>query len=295
MKALKGTGVALVTPFDQNKAVDYSALKNLVEDLIQGGVEYLVVLGTTGETATLSEKEQQSVIETVIDANQKRLPLVLGMGGNNTEALKQKIKQTDLSEFSAILSASPYYNKPSQEGIYQHYKALAEATDKPIILYNVPGRTASNINADTCLRLAHDFENIIGVKEASADLDQVMAVIQDKPADFLVISGEDGLTFPIVACGGAGVISVVANAYPNEFSEMVRLTLKGNIDQARDLHYRLKKLIDLLFEEGNPGGVKAALSNLQLCEDNLRMPLWPVSQDLKGKIKKEMNRIAQIK
>ena len=293
MEVLKGTGVAMVTPFKENKEVDHSALKNLVEHLIQGGVEYLVVLGTTGETATLSAQEQKAVIETVISANQKRLPLVLGMGGNNTAALKEQLNQTDLSDFTAILSASPYYNKPSQEGIYQHYKALAETTDKPIILYNVPGRTASNISAKTCLRLAHDFENIIGVKEASADLDQVMAIIQYKPEDFIVISGEDGLTFPIVACGGAGVISVVANAYPHQFSEMVRLTLNGKIDPARSIHYSLKKMIDLLFQEGNPGGIKAALANMQLCEDKLRMPLWPVSEELKEKIKSEMNLIAR--
>jgi 4-hydroxy-tetrahydrodipicolinate synthase len=202
------------------------------------------------------------------------------------------IQNTDLSGVDAILSASPHYNKPTQEGIYQHYKAVAESTDKPIILYNVPGRTASNISAKTTLRLAHDFANIIGVKEASADMDQVMAIIQDKPKDFLVISGEDGLTFPIVACGGKGVISVVANAYPKSFSDMVRSTLAGDIVEGRKNHYQLKKFIDLLFTEGNPGGVKAALKILGICEDHLRLPLWKVSDELKAKLKSEVERIS---
>src|SRR5690554_333245 len=292
MEKFVGTGVAMVTPFDGSGAVDYKALEKLVKHLSEGEVEYLVVLGTTAETATLTAEEQSKVLTHVQSANYKKLPIVLGMGGNNTAALVDSIKNTDLSGVDAILSASPYYNKPTQEGIYQHYKAVAESTDKPIILYNVPGRTASNISAETTLRLANDFDNIIGIKEASADMDQVMAIIQDKPKDFLVISGEDGLTFPIVACGGKGVISVVANAYPKIFSDMVRATLNGEIENGREKHYQLKKFIDLLFAEGNPGGIKAALQVLGICEDNLRLPLWKVSDELKTKLQAAIKEIA---
>lgn len=292
MEKFVGTGVAMVTPFDGSGAVDYKALEKLVKHLSEGEVEYLVVLGTTAETATLTAEEQSKVLTHVQSVNYKKLPIVLGMGGNNTAALVESIKSTDLSGVDAILSASPYYNKPTQEGIYQHYKAVAESTDKPIILYNVPGRTASNISAETTLRLANDFDNIIGIKEASADMDQVMAIIQDKPKDFLVISGEDGLTFPIVACGGKGVISVVANAYPKIFSDMVRATLNGEIKTGREKHYQLKKFIDLLFAEGNPGGIKAALQILGICEDNLRLPLWKVSNELKTKLEAAIKEIA---
>lgn len=291
MKKFVGTGVAMVTPFDGSGAVDYKALEKLVKHLSEGEVEYLVVLGTTAETATLTAEEQSKVLTYVQSVNYKKLPIVLGMGGNNTAALVESIKNTDLNGVDAILSASPYYNKPTQEGIYQHYKAVAESTDKPIILYNVPGRTASNISAETTLRLANDFDNIIGIKEASADMDQVMAIIQDKPKDFLVISGEDGLTFPIVACGGKGVISVVANAYPKIFSDMVRATLNGEIESGREKHYQLKKFIDLLFAEGNPGGIKAALQILGICEDNLRLPLWKVSNELKVKLELAIKKI----
>lgn len=292
MEKFVGTGVAMVTPFDGSGEVDYKALEKLVKHLSEGEVEYLVVLGTTAETATLTAEEQSKVLTYVQSVNYKKLPIVLGMGGNNTAALVESIKNTDLNGVDAILSASPYYNKPTQEGIYQHYKAVAESTDKPIILYNVPGRTASNISAETTLRLANDFENIIGIKEASADMDQVMAIIQDKPKDFLVISGEDGLTFPIVACGGKGVISVVANAYPKIFSDMVRATLYGEIESGREKHYQLKKFIDLLFAEGNPGGIKAALQILGICEDNLRLPLWKVSDELKTKLQVAIKEIA---
>lgn len=292
MEKFVGTGVAMVTPFDGSGAVDYKALEKLVKHLSEGEVEYLVVLGTTAETATLTAEEQSKVLTHVQSVNYKKLPIVLGMGGNNTTALVDSIKNIDLSGVDAILSASPYYNKPTQEGIYQHYKAVAESTDKPIILYNVPGRTASNISAETTLRLANDFDNIIGIKEASADMDQVMAIIQDKPKDFLVISGEDGLTFPIVACGGKGVISVVANAYPKIFSDMVRATLNGEIESGREKHYQLKKFIDLLFAEGNPGGIKAALQILGICEDHLRLPLWKVSDELKTKLEAAIKEIA---
>ncbi|MEQ8908810.1 MAG: 4-hydroxy-tetrahydrodipicolinate synthase [Vicingaceae bacterium] len=293
MDALKGTGVALVTPFKQNAEIDFDGLEKLVEHVIKGGVEYLVVLGTTGESVTLSPSEKADVLNCVKQVNQGRLPIVLGMGGNNTAALIQQAREVNLEGVSGLLSASPSYNKPTQEGIYQHFKAFAESTDKPIILYNVPGRTASNIQAATTLRLARDFENIIGIKEASADLDQVMAIIQDKPKDFLVISGEDGLTLPIVASGGDGVISVVANAYPKHFSEMVRLTAKADLEKARALHYKLKKFIDLLFKEGNPGGVKAALKHLGVCEAHLRLPLWPISTTLNNSIASQIKEIQQ--
>jgi|SRR5690554_3090416 len=291
MKALKGTGVAMVTPFLKNGDVDYKGLARLVKHLSDGMVEYLVVMGTTAESATLSASEQLEVLEFVQKNNKKSLPIVLGMGGNNTAALLEKLKNSDLSKVDALLSASPHYNKPSQEGIYQHYKALAEATDKPIILYNVPGRTASNITAATTLRLANDFSNIIGIKEASADMDQVMEIIEKKPESFLVISGEDGLTFPIITCGGDGVISVVANAYPQKFSDMVRATVKGDLEKGRKLHYQLKSFTDLLFAEGNPAGVKAALAHLEICENNLRLPLWKVSDQLNAEIKLKIESI----
>lgn len=288
MKELVGTGVALVTPFQKDGSLDFDGLTRLVNHMIDGGMDYLVVLGTTGETATLDSDEQLAVLQHVKKVNEGRLPLVIGMGGNNTAKLIKEIKSANLEGFCAILSASPYYNKPTQEGIYQHYKAVAEVSPLPIILYNVPGRTASNITAATTLRLANDFKNIAAIKEASEDMDQVMEIIGNKPADFLVISGEDGLTFPITAAGGSGVISVVANAYPKEFSEMVRNTLKGNLEEAKRTHYQLKYFIDLIFAEGNPGGIKAALEIMNICEDNLRLPLWNVSKELKDKLKKEI-------
>ncbi len=292
MKELIGTGVALVTPFQKDGSVDFEGLTKLVSHMIDGGMDYLVVLGTTGETATLDAAEQIEVLHHVRKVNEGRLPLVIGMGGNNTAKLLKDIQAANLEGFCAILSASPYYNKPTQEGIYQHYKAVAEASPLPVILYNVPGRTASNITAATTLRLANDFKNIVAIKEASADMDQVMEIIGNKPAEFLVISGEDGLTFPITAAGGSGVISVVANAYPKAFSEMVRNTLKGNLEEAKKTHYQLKHFIDLIFAEGNPGGIKAALQIMHICEDNLRLPLWKVSEELKSKLKSEIEKIS---
>lgn len=294
MKELHGTGVALVTPFKSNSEVDYLALEKLVKHTLDGKVDYLVALGTTGETACLNTAEQQKIVEVIKQSNQERVPLVLGMGGNNTHALVDALQKTDLAGITAILSASPYYNKPTQEGIYQHYKLLSEISPLPIILYNVPGRTASNITAETTLRLANDFNNIIGIKEASADLDQVMEIIQQKPNEFLLISGEDGLTFPIIACGGEGVISVVANAFPKAFSEMVRLTKAEKLSEARGLHYKLKPLIDYLFAEGNPGGIKAALNELDICESNLRLPLWPISKSLESKIIDQVRKVGNL-
>ncbi len=284
MKSLEGVGVAMVTPFDSNGNVDYPGLEKLTNHLIDQGADYLVVQGTTGESATLNTQEKKDVLQKVKDVNAGRLPIVLGIGGNNTSLVLEQIKSADLNGVSAILSASPYYNKPTQEGIYQHFKVLAEASPLPIILYNVPGRTASNLTADTTLRLARDFDKIIAIKEASANMDQVMEIIEKKPADFMMISGEDALTLPIIACGGVGVISVVANAYPGQFAEMVRATRDGDLEKARKLHYLLLEFIGLLFSEGNPGGIKSALKAMGICEDHLRLPLWPVSEELDQKI-----------
>lgn len=269
----KGTGVAIVTPFTKDGNVDFKGLTQLIEHLIKGKVEYLVVLGTTGESATLSKEEKSAVINHVLDVNEGRLPLVLGVGGNNTQEIVSSLKNPDLKKFQAILSVSPYYNKPSQEGIYQHYKHIAEASPLPILLYNVPGRTASNISSDTTLRLANEFKNIIGIKEASGNLEQCMRIIKHKPKSFLVISGDDNLTLPLMACGGDGVISVVANAYPKEFSEMVRLAAANQYEQARKLHYKLNEITEQLFADGNPGGIKHVLELMKICKGFVRLPL----------------------
>ena len=289
MKSLHGVGVAMVTPFDKDLNVDQAALEKLTEHLINHGADYLVVQGTTGESATLSADEKTTVLDKIKEVNASRLPIVLGIGGNNTSAVVQEITSRDLDGISAILSASPSYNKPTQEGIYSHYQALSKASKLPLILYNVPGRTASNISARTTLRLANDFENIIGIKEASADMDQVMQIINRKADDFMLISGEDGLTFPITACGGVGVISVVANVFPGDFSKMIRLTQSGNLEEARKIHYKLMDFISLLFAEGNPGGVKSALKTMGICDDHLRLPLVPVSEELAASIKQTVN------
>jgi 4-hydroxy-tetrahydrodipicolinate synthase len=270
---LKGTGVAIVTPFDKKGNVDVKGLTSLVKHLHNGKVEYLVVLGTTGESVTLSKEEKRTVIDSVIKANGNKLPLVLGIGGNNTAEVIDTIKHTDLKPFEAILSVAPYYNKPNQEGYYQHYKAVAKSTKKHIILYNVPGRTGSNVTWETQLRIAKDFRNIIGTKEASGSIEQIMKVIQNRPKDFLVISGDDNLTLPVIAAGGDGVISVVANAFPAEFSEMVRLCLDHKMKDAQKLHYSLMSITEKLFADGNPGGIKYALDLLNICSSRVRLPL----------------------
>ncbi|MAY84438.1 MAG: 4-hydroxy-tetrahydrodipicolinate synthase [Flavobacteriales bacterium] len=289
MESLHGVGVAMVTPFDKDFNVDMKGLEKLTEHLINDGADYLVVQGTTGESATLSAEEKTAVLDKMKEVNNGRLPIVLGIGGNNTTAVCKEIKSRDLDGISAILSASPYYNKPTQEGIYLHYEAISIASELPIILYNVPGRTASNITARTTLRLANDFDNIIGIKEASADMDQVMEIYNHKPDDFLLISGEDGLTFPIIACGGVGVISVVGNAFPGDFSKMVQLTKEGKLEEARAIHYRLIDFISLLFAEGNPGGIKSALKAMGICEDHMRLPLAPISKELEASIKQTVD------
>ncbi len=280
MQSLIGTGVALVTPFKKDFSVDVEALKRIVNFVIDGGVEYLVVLGTTAETATLSTEEQELVITTIIEANNDRLPLVLGVGGNNTYKVVEELKTRDFSKFSAILSVSPYYNKPTQEGIYQHFKAIAEVSPIPVILYNVPGRTASNMLPSTVIRLANDFKNIIGIKEAAGDIVQAMKLIQNAPKEFLVISGDDMITLPMVLAGGSGVISVIGEGFPKQFSEMVRLGLQRKVDEAYQLHYLLADSIDMIFEQGNPAGIKEVFKSLGLSENVVRLPLVNVNQDL---------------
>jgi 4-hydroxy-tetrahydrodipicolinate synthase len=286
-----GVGTALVTPFKSDFSIDFDALKRLVEMQIAGGTDFLVVQGTTGESPTLSAAEKQQVLETVAEVNNKRLPIVYGVGGNNTLDVAAKLKQVDSSLVDGILSVSPYYNKPTQEGIVQHYKYLAESTDLPIILYNVPGRTASNVLAETTLRLA-EIRNIIAMKEASGNMEQIMEIIRNKPADFLLLSGDDALTLPIIACGGNGVISVVSNALPERFSKMVHAALKGDLVIAREEHYALLYITKLFFSEGNPGGIKEALKARGIMENFMRLPLVNVSSSLANAIHAEMKVLA---
>jgi 4-hydroxy-tetrahydrodipicolinate synthase len=281
-----GTGVAIVTPFTNKGEVDFPALTKLVEHLIKGKVEYIVVLGTTGETATLSKQEKKDVISHIVKTTKKRIPLVLGVGGNNTAEIVETLKKDDLSAFSAILSVSPYYNKPSQEGIYQHYKAISKASPLPVILYNVPGRTASNMAWDTTIRLAKDFKNIIAIKEASGNIEQCMKIIKHRPDNFLVISGDDNLTLPLIASGADGVISVVANAYPKDFSDMVRSALKHDLKTAQKLHYKLMEITEQLFADGNPGGVKVVLAQKNITKSTVRLPLVEPNDGVKAKLKK---------
>ncbi len=284
MKALMGTGVALVTPFNNDFSIDVEGLKRIVNFQVENGIEYLVVLGTTGESVTLTKEEKQLVIDTVIKTNNGRLPLVLGVGGNDTQAVVSELKSRDLSAFMAILSVSPMYNKPSQEGIYQHFAAISKASPLPIILYNVPGRTASNMLPETVIRLANDFENIIAIKEAAGDIVQAMRMIDGTPKDFLVISGDDMIALPMVLAGGAGVISVIGEGFPKEFSDMIRLGLKGNVAEAYKIHYKIAPAIDYIFAEGNPVGIKVVFKELGICNDTVRLPLVGASEGLQKKI-----------
>ena len=281
---LKGLGVALVTPFKEDKSIDFDALAKLIEFIIDGKADFLVVLGTTGETPTLSADERRQVIDFVKAAVHGRIPLVLGMGGNNTMGLVAQLAEDDLSGFKAILSVVPFYNKPSQEGLYQHYKAIAEASPLPVILYNVPGRTGVNMTAATTLRLAKDFPNIIGIKEASGNFPQIEEIIKNKPESFNVISGDDGIAFPLMTLGATGVISVIGNAFPREFGKMIRLCLKGDFANALPLHYKFTELFNLLFVDGNPAGVKCTLNALGLIENELRLPLVPTRLSTNEKI-----------
>jgi 4-hydroxy-tetrahydrodipicolinate synthase len=284
MQSLTGTGVALITPFKKDYSVDTDALAKIVNYQIEGGIDYLVALGTTAEAATLSKDEKELVIDTVVNANKGRLPLVLGVGSNNTKEVTDELKARDLSAFTAILSVSPYYNKPTQEGIYQHFKAIAEVSPLPIIVYNVPGRTSSNMLPKTVIRLANDFKNIVAIKEAAGDIVQALNLIQNKPQGFLVIRGDDMITLPMVLAGGAGVISVIAQGF-TEFAQMVRLGLDRKTDEAYKLHYKYADSIDLIFEQGNPAGIKHLFKELGLCEDVVRLPLVNVDEDLAGRIR----------
>ena len=283
MQLLTGTGVALITPFKKDFSVDTDALKRIVNYQIEGGIDYLVILGTTAEAATLSKDEKELVIDTVVSANNGRLPLVLGVGSNNTKEVTDELTTRDLSAFAAILSVSPYYNKPTQEGIYQHFKAIAKASPLPIIVYNVPGRTSSNMLPQTVIRLANDFKNIVAIKEAAGDIVQAMKLIQNKPEGFLVISGDDMITLPMVIAGGAGVISVIAQGF-TKFAQMVRLGLDGKVSEAYKLHYKYADVIDLIFEQGNPAGIKHIFKELGLSEDTVRLPLVNVDEDLATRI-----------
>lgn len=286
MKSLKGMGVALVTPFKEDGSVDVVALEKIVEFQINNKADYLVVLGTTGEYVTLTAEERALVKQTIIAVNNERLPLVIGIGGNNTAEVGRRLQTEDCTGFDAVLSVSPYYNKPSQEGIYQHFKVVAEQSTLPVIVYNVPGRTASNMTPETVARLAADFENIIGVKEAAGDMVQAMAMIAQTLDDFLVISGDDMLALPMTLAGGAGVISVIGQGFPKEFSQMIALGLKGEAQQAYALHYKIAPAIDLIFEEGNPVGIKAVFKKMALSSETVRLPLVAASEDLQERINK---------
>ncbi|MDR0864818.1 MAG: 4-hydroxy-tetrahydrodipicolinate synthase [Candidatus Symbiothrix sp.] len=273
---LKGMGVALITPFKSDGNVDYTALSRVIDYQLQNGTDYLVVLGTTAETPTLTPGEQKEIIQLVINKVNGQIPIVLGLGGNNTRAIVEKLKTDNFTGIDAILSVVPYYNKPSQEGIYQHYKAIAQATTSlPVILYNVPGRTGVNMTAETTLRLAREFDNIAGIKEASGNMTQMGEIIKNKPRDFQVISGDDGITFPLITLGAVGVISVIGNAFPKEFSRMVRLALAGDYANALTIHHRFTELFELLFVDGNPAGVKSMLNMMGYIENELRLPLVP--------------------
>lgn len=291
MNKFHGTGVAVVTPFNADGTVDYEGLKNLINYLVEGKVEYLVSLGTTGEASTLNKSEKKKIWEFTAEINNGRLPLVAGIGGNDTAEVAQSIKDFEANGYEAILSASPYYNKPTQEGIYQHYKAVAEASALPVLLYNVPGRTASNVSPETTCRLANDFKNIIGTKEASGNFDQFNQIMRDKPADFMLISGDDPVALPMISLGAVGVISVIGNALPKQLSDMIRLALKGDFNAAVPLHLNLIEFTRQMFAEGNPAGVKAALKQLGVCDDHLRLPLVKVSDELRQAIIAETKRI----
>lgn len=291
MNEFHGTGVALVTPFNADGTVDYQGLKKLINHLVDGGVDYLVSLGTTGETATLNKDEKKKIWDFTAEINNNRLPLVAGIGGNDTLAVAHAIKAFDNNSYSAILSVSPYYSKPNQEGIYQHYKYLSETSDLPIILYNVPGRTGSNMSPETTCRLAYDFKNIIGTKEASGSFEQFNQIARDKPKDFLLISGDDPIALPMISIGAVGVISVVGNALPQQLSTMVRLCLKGNYAEALPTHLSLLEITRLMFLEGNPAGVKATLNQLAICNDTVRLPLVKASASLTENIAKQLKKI----
>lgn len=288
---LKGLGVALITPFKEDESVDYDALLRMVDYLIQNNVDYLCVLGTTAETPTLSEEEKRKIKNMVIERVNGKVPILLGIGGNNTRAIVESLKNDDFTGVNALLAVVPYYNKPSQEGIYQHYKAISGATKLPIVLYNVPGRTGVNMTAETTLRIARDFDNVIAIKEASGNITQMDDIIKNKPANFDVISGDDGITFPLISLGAIGVISVIGNAFPREFGRMTRLALRGDFTNALAIHHKFTELFDLLFVDGNPAGVKSILSVMGMIENKLRLPLVPTRITTFEKIRKVLNEL----
>lgn len=285
MKELRGTGIALITPFKEDRSIDFGALERLVNHSIEGGVDYLVCLGTTAETPTLTNSEKSDILQAIKSANSGRLPMVLGIGGNNTEAVKDEFKSANLDDYFAILSASPAYNRPTQEGLYQHYKTLAQNTDANIILYNVPSRTGSNINAETTLRLARDFDNIIAIKEASPNFLQSTEILKDKPGGFMVISGDDEFGLPMTLAGGSGVISVIAQGIPEQYTQMIQLGLDRKVDEAYAIHYEIMDLTRAIYDEGNPCGIKSLLNHREICQPFTRLPLVPATEKLSNKIK----------
>ncbi len=291
MKKFHGTGVAIITPFQTDGSIDFPALEKLIENLINNGIDYLISLGTTGESATLSSAEKKEIWKFTAQKVAGRVPLIAGIGGNYTQAIIENIKNFDKQGYDAILSVSPYYNKPTQEGIYQHYKAIAAESELPVILYNVPGRTGSNISAETTVRLAHDVTNIIAVKEASGNFDQFNQIMRDKPAEFMLISGDDPVTLPMIALGAVGIISVIGNAVPQLFSDMVRLCLDEKWEAARNLHFKLVEFTRLMFADGNPAGVKEALKFSGICENTLRLPLVPVNPQISNLINEELKKL----
>lgn len=291
MKKFRGTGVAIVTPFKNDSSIDFAALGRVVNHVISGGVNYIVVMGTTGESATLTKDEKKAIISYVVEVTDNRVPLVVGIGGNSTQEVINCIRHANLTGVEGILSVAPYYNKPNQRGLFQHFKAIATCSPIPVIIYNVPGRTCSNISSDTCIELANECENIVAVKEASGDIAQIMRIIKGKPDSFSVISGDDMMTIPIIASGGSGVISVLANAFPSVTSELVSNALKSNFKSAREIQLRYLEMTELLFIDGNPSGVKAMLNIMNLCQINLRLPLVPVNRTIYTRIQKAIDEV----
>jgi 4-hydroxy-tetrahydrodipicolinate synthase len=291
MKKFRGTGVAIVTPFKNDSSIDFAALGRVVNHVINGGVNYIVVMGTTGESVTLTKDEKKAIISYVVEVTAERIPLVVGIGGNSTQEVINCVRHANLTGVDGILSVAPYYNKPNQRGLFQHFKAIATCSPIPVIMYNVPGRTCSNITSDTCIELANECENIVAIKEASGDIAQIMRIIRGKPDNFSVISGDDMMTIPIIASGGSGIISVLANAFPSATSELVSNALKNNYKTAREIQLRYLEMIELLFIDGNPSGVKAMLSIMNLCQNNLRLPLVPVNRTIYTRIQKVIEEV----
>lgn len=288
MKQFYGTGIAIVTPFKEDLSIDHEALASIVDYNIKNGVDYIVICGTTGESVTTTREEKKELVATINEANNKRVPMVYGIGGNNTKAVIEEIEATDLSLIEGLLSVSPYYNKPTQEGIYQHFKAVAKASPIPVILYNVPGRTSSNMLPETTLRIAKDVENVVAIKEAGNNVAQYLRLLKDKPENFLVLSGDDDLALPVILGGGAGVISVIGQGVPKEFTKMVNLGLEGNATEAYKYHFDLMDITSLIFRENNPAGIKAVLSELGCCRDSVRLPLVPATDALKADIREAL-------